>query len=69
MKISVKSLNSFNQGKEPVFNEAYNSAHGVHSMKEHAFLSRVSVQNHGLFRYGKRVTSGMIREYLQNQGA
>jgi hypothetical protein len=63
MKITQKSLRSFNLGKEPSYNEEYNKAHEIHSMKEHSFLSEVQWAKSGMCR--ERITMKDINNHLE----
>lgn len=62
MKITNKTLASFNRGNEPCFNESYNKAQGWPNMLEYSFLCFVRNAVHGMFK-GK-ITMAHIEDVL-----
>ncbi len=64
MKITQKMIDYYNNNRSVFdmssFNEDYNKAHGIPSMKELAFIHTVHAHNFGICR-GK-VTMKMIKE-------
>lgn len=61
MRITKKVLDYYNAHRPtPGYNEHYNKAHGMPSMKQWSFMNRVRYENFGIG--GGKLTMKMIRE-------
>jgi hypothetical protein len=63
MHITQKAVTSFNRSNEPCFNESYNKAHGIHSMKEHALFLSVQQEDSGIMK--QPISLKKVREYIK----
>jgi hypothetical protein len=63
MKITQKAISSFNNKKEPCFNESWNKANGIHSMAEHALLSTIQYHDSGICK--RPISLKKVKEYLE----
>lgn len=63
MKITQKSISSFNSGKLPKFNENWNKANGIHSLREHALFNLVQWNDSGMLK--EPISLKKIKEYLE----
>ena len=64
MKVTQKSINSFNAGLKPSFNENSNKAKGTHSNKEHVLFSRVQHSNFGVLN--KPISMKQVKQFLKD---